>query len=105
MPLPWQPHRSGERAEFCQNYQNSAPVSRQHFDIWQFQTSDKTAGQQSSGTRVSGRSGGRHLRWRETATLELAWPLPCRCHGSRTVAASAQEMPANAAQTQRQPTG
>jgi hypothetical protein len=34
--------------EFSANADFSlAPASRQHFDIWQFQTSDKSAGQQS----------------------------------------------------------
>lgn len=34
-------------AEKAQNFGNSAPASRQHFDIWQFQTADKDSGQQS----------------------------------------------------------
>ena len=35
-------------SEFAANAENSeAPTSRQHFDIWQFATSDKTAGAQS----------------------------------------------------------
>lgn len=34
-------------AKYCQVWQNSAPDSRQHFDIWQFATADKDSGSQS----------------------------------------------------------
>lgn len=34
-------------AEFAQSCGDSAPESRQHFDIWQFATADKNDGQQS----------------------------------------------------------